>query len=171
MPGRLCVRQPWGFLFACVFTRALGLERRIPAPRLRGKWAHAAVGLGGAEVLTGGIDALAMATDDGSCGFRAMRIKRRDLGDQDIQIEMKYCGVCYSDLHIARGGLGSLAAYPMVPGHELAGVCVAVGSKVTKFAVGDKVGVGCFVDSCLTCSPCRNGEEQYCENGMTLTYR
>ena len=82
---------------------------------------------------------------------------------------MQYCGVCHSDLHIARNDLKG-AVYPCVPGHELAGIVVAVGSKVTKFAVDDHVGVGCFVDSCLECAMCKRGDEQYCVKGLTGTY-
>mmetsp|Transcript_6425 Transcript_6425/g.16463 ORF Transcript_6425/g.16463 Transcript_6425/m.16463 type:complete len:420 (+) Transcript_6425:67-1326(+) len=119
--------------------------------------------------MPSGIDAIAMACPDGKCNFRPIHFKRRSLGEYDVHVEMKYCGVCHSDVHFARNDLGN-ATYPMVPGHELAGICVAVGKKVTKFAVGDQVGVGCFVDSCLSCKQCDAGEEQYCEKGMTLTY-
>ena len=83
----------------------------------------------------------------------------------DVQIDMKYCGVCHSDLHNAAdhmSGVGRATTYPCVPGHELAGVCVAVGAEVTKVNVGDHVGVGCLVDACLDCKMCRMGEEQKC---------
>jgi uncharacterized zinc-type alcohol dehydrogenase-like protein len=95
--------------------------------------------------------------------------ERRDPGPDDVAIDVKFCGVCHSDLHIAHNDLGN-TRYPIVPGHEVAGVVSAVGANVTKFKVGDRVGVGCMVDSCRTCAPCREGEEQYCVPGMTQTY-
>jgi uncharacterized zinc-type alcohol dehydrogenase-like protein len=95
--------------------------------------------------------------------------ERRDPGPDDVAIDVKFCGVCHSDLHIATNDLGN-TRYPIVPGHEVAGVVSAVGANVTKFKVGDRVGVGCMVDSCRTCAPCREGEEQYCVPGMTQTY-
>ena len=80
-----------------------------------------------------GIPALAMATQDATCDFKPIEFERRDLGPNDVHIEMAFCGICHPDLHCARGDLGG--KYPCVPGHELAGVAVAVGSKVTKFQV------------------------------------
>ena len=97
------------------------------------------------------------------------RFDRRDPGPDDVAIEIKYCGVCHSDLHVAKNDLGG-TRYPIVPGHEIAGVVTAVGSNVTRFKAGDRVGVGCMVDSCRTCPSCREGEEQYCVPGMTQTY-
>ncbi|WP_245157775.1 NAD(P)-dependent alcohol dehydrogenase [Brevundimonas sp. A19_0] len=94
---------------------------------------------------------------------------RRDPGPDDVVIEIKYCGVCHSDLHVAKNDLGG-TRYPIVPGHEIAGVVTAVGSNVTRFSEGDRVGVGCMVDSCRTCAACQEGLEQYCEPGMTQTY-
>ena len=94
---------------------------------------------------------------------------RRDPGPDDVAIEIKYCGVCHSDLHIAQNDLGN-TRYPIVPGHEIAGVVTAVGTNVTRFKEGDRVGVGCMVDSCRQCQPCLAGEEQYCVPGMTQTY-
>ncbi|MEU9309342.1 NAD(P)-dependent alcohol dehydrogenase [Streptomyces sp. NPDC048256] len=96
-------------------------------------------------------------------------IERRDVGPHDILIEIKYCGICHSDIHHARSEWGE-QAYPIVPGHEIAGIVTEVGSEVTKYAVGDRVGVGCMVNSCRECEPCRKGEEQYCLKGNTLTY-
>ncbi len=94
---------------------------------------------------------------------------RRDPGPDDVAIEIKFAGVCHSDLHIVKNDLGN-TTYPIVPGHEIAGVVTAVGSGVSRFKVGDRVGVGCMVDSCRQCQPCREGEEQYCVPGMTQTY-
>ncbi|HOX71745.1 MAG: NAD(P)-dependent alcohol dehydrogenase [Dokdonella sp.] len=96
-------------------------------------------------------------------------IERRTPGPHEVQIEIRYCGVCHSDIHQARAEWGG-GIFPMVPGHEIVGHVGAVGSAVTRFKVGDSVGVGCFVDSCRECKPCRDGEEQYCQNGMTATY-
>jgi uncharacterized zinc-type alcohol dehydrogenase-like protein len=94
---------------------------------------------------------------------------RRDPGPNDVAIEIRYAGVCHSDLHVVKNDLGN-TRYPIVPGHEIAGVVTAVGSGVGRFKVGDRVGVGCMVDSCRQCGPCREGEEQYCVPGMTQTY-
>ncbi|MEV1249311.1 NAD(P)-dependent alcohol dehydrogenase [Nonomuraea sp. NPDC050022] len=97
------------------------------------------------------------------------RVERRDVGPRDVLIEIKYCGICHSDIHFVRGEWGT-APYPVAPGHEIAGIVAAVGPEVTQYAVGDRVGVGCMVDSCGECSSCRKGEEQYCLKGNTLTY-
>jgi uncharacterized zinc-type alcohol dehydrogenase-like protein len=96
-------------------------------------------------------------------------ITRRDLGPHDVLIDIQFAGICHSDIHTVRGEWGP-ATYPLVPGHEIAGIVAAVGSAVTKHAVGDRVGVGCMVDSCRVCANCRNGDEQYCLNGMNPTY-
>ena len=96
-------------------------------------------------------------------------IPRRKVGEHDILIEIKYAGICHSDIHQAQDGWGE-GIYPMVPGHEIAGVVVETGSGVTRHALGDRVGVGCFVDSCRTCEYCKQGLEQYCVEGMTGTY-
>ena len=95
--------------------------------------------------------------------------ERRDPGAHDVQITIKFCGICHSDIHQAHDGWGG-SIFPMVPGHEIAGVVARVGEGVTKFKVGDLVGVGCFVDSCRHCDYCKKGEEQYCANGLTQTY-
>ena len=95
--------------------------------------------------------------------------ERREPRDQDVVIDIHYCGVCHSDIHTARGEWGE-THYPCVPGHEIVGKVQAVGDKVTKFKIGDLVGVGCLVDSCRQCQSCADGLEQYCENGFTLTY-
>ncbi|WP_018179711.1 NAD(P)-dependent alcohol dehydrogenase [Jongsikchunia kroppenstedtii] len=96
-------------------------------------------------------------------------IERRPVGPNDVQIAIAYAGICHSDIHTARGEWGR-TNYPVVPGHEIAGTVTEVGSAVTKFAVGDRVGVGCMVDSCGGCEPCRMGEEQFCVQGNTGTY-
>ncbi|MBF9255661.1 NAD(P)-dependent alcohol dehydrogenase [Pontibacter sp. 172403-2] len=96
--------------------------------------------------------------------------ERRPVGDYDVLIEIKYSGICHSDIHTIKGHWGP-QKYPQVPGHEIAGVVSAVGNKVAKFKVGDRAGVGCMVDSCMECESCKNGEEQHCETtGMVGTY-
>jgi alcohol dehydrogenase (NADP+) len=96
-------------------------------------------------------------------------ITRRDPGPRDVAIEIKFAGICHSDIHTVRAEWGE-PNYPVVPGHEIAGIVTAVGPEVTKYQVGDRVGVGCFVDSCRECASCRAGLEQYCERGMIGTY-
>ncbi|WP_405543691.1 NAD(P)-dependent alcohol dehydrogenase [Streptomyces phaeochromogenes] len=96
-------------------------------------------------------------------------IERRPVGEHDVLIEIKFAGICHSDIHQAREGWGE-AIFPMVPGHEIAGIVTEVGAGVTKFAVGDRVGVGCMVDSCRECENCEAGLEQYCTRGNVGTY-
>jgi alcohol dehydrogenase (NADP+) len=96
-------------------------------------------------------------------------ITRRNPGPHDVAIEIKFAGICHSDIHTVKAEWGQ-PNYPVVPGHEIAGVVTAVGSAVTRHKVGDHVGVGCFVDSCRECSSCLAGLEQYCKRGMTTTY-
>jgi uncharacterized zinc-type alcohol dehydrogenase-like protein len=97
-------------------------------------------------------------------------ITRRPVGPHDVAFDIHFAGICHSDIHTVRGEWGKVG-YPMVPGHEIAGIVTAVGAEVTKHQVGDRVGVGCFVDSCRECAACRSGEEQYCTNpGMVGTY-
>jgi uncharacterized zinc-type alcohol dehydrogenase-like protein len=95
--------------------------------------------------------------------------ERRDPGPVDVQIDIVYCGVCHSDLHTARSEWPG-TRYPCVPGHEIVGRVARVGGQVSKFRTGDLVGVGCLVDSCRVCASCKEGLEQYCENGFTGTY-
>lgn len=95
--------------------------------------------------------------------------ERRDPKDHDVVIDIKYCGICHSDIHQVKSEWGH-SIYPMVPGHEIAGVVRNVGSKVSKYKVGDRVGVGCFVDSCRTCANCKNDLDNYCLEGHTVTY-
>ena len=98
-----------------------------------------------------------------------MVIERRQPGERDVEIDIAFCGVCHSDLHTVRSEwAGTL--YPCVPGHEIVGHVRATGSGVTRFRVGDVVGVGCLVDSCRRCDSCAEGLEQYCQHGFTLTY-
>lgn len=99
-----------------------------------------------------------------------MTIDRRDVGPNDVSIDIMFCGICHSDIHQARNEWGGGSLYPMVPGHEILGRVADVGGSVTKFKKGDLVGVGCFVDSCRTCESCKEGVEQYCEVGMVPTY-
>jgi alcohol dehydrogenase (NADP+) len=97
-------------------------------------------------------------------------INRRDVGPHDVAFDIKFAGICHSDIHTVKGEWGE-PNYPVVPGHEIAGVVTAVGSEVTKYKVGDRVGVGCFVDSCRECDSCKAGLEQYCTGtGMIGTY-
>ena len=95
--------------------------------------------------------------------------ERRDVGDRDVLIEITHCGICHSDIHQARNEWG-ISLFPMVPGHEIIGRVARVGTRVTAFKVGDRAGVGCFVDSCRTCAACREGLEQYCDGGTLWTY-
>ena len=97
------------------------------------------------------------------------RIERRAPGAHEVQIDIKYCGVCHSDIHQVRDEWGG-SVFPMVPGHEIVGVVSQVGSQAGKWKVGDVVGVGCFVDSCRHCEACKEGEEQFCSEGMSATY-
>jgi uncharacterized zinc-type alcohol dehydrogenase-like protein len=101
--------------------------------------------------------------------LEAMDIQRRAPGARDVQVEIKYCGVCHSDLHTVRSEWGG-TKYPCVPGHEIVGHVTAVGGDVKNFKVGDTVGIGCLVGSCQHCASCAEGLEQYCENGFVGTY-
>ncbi len=111
----------------------------------------------------------AYATQSATTPLAPFEISRRTPGSDEVQIEILYCGVCHSDLHTARNEWGG-TIYPCVPGHEIVGRVTAIGASVKNFKPGDLAGVGCMVDSCGRCSSCREGEEQYCENGFTLTY-
>ncbi|WP_166966612.1 NAD(P)-dependent alcohol dehydrogenase [Yeosuana marina] len=105
------------------------------------------------------------ATDD----LKPLNIERREVGKDDVKIDITYCGVCHSDIHTVRNDWkGSI--YPVVPGHEIIGRVVEVGKGVSNYKVGDLVGVGCLVDSCHTCASCQQDLEQFCENGATFTY-
>lgn len=95
--------------------------------------------------------------------------ERRAVGTKDVLIDILYCGVCHSDIHQARDEWGG-STFPMVPGHEIVGRVLEIGSQVTRHKTGDLVGVGCMVDSCRTCTPCQHGQEQYCQSGFSGTY-
>jgi len=96
-------------------------------------------------------------------------IERRRPGPNDVLIEILYCGVCHTDIHLARNEWGG-SIFPMVPGHEIVGTVVELGERVRDWRLGDTVGVGCFIDSCRQCEACKAGEEQYCRQGMNFTY-
>jgi uncharacterized zinc-type alcohol dehydrogenase-like protein len=112
-------------------------------------------------------------------GFAALKPKehlvpysfeRREPKEHDVVIDIKFCGVCHSDIHMTRDEWGFGSPFPMVPGHEIAGVVRKVGTKVAKYKVGDRVGVGCMVDSCRECAHCKQELENYCIPGNTMTY-
>jgi uncharacterized zinc-type alcohol dehydrogenase-like protein len=111
----------------------------------------------------------AYATPAAKAPFERTTIQRRDLGPHDVLIKIAYAGICHSDIHTAREEWGE-AIFPLVPGHEIAGVVEEIGSGVDKYSVGDRVGVGCMVDSCRECENCLAGEEQYCLKGNIGTY-
>lgn len=101
--------------------------------------------------------------------FQKTTIKRRDVGPKDVSVEIKYAGICHSDIHTARQEWGKIK-YPIVPGHEIAGIVTEIGPEVTAHKVGDRVGVGCMVNSCMECANCKKGLEQFCLKGMVGTY-
>jgi uncharacterized zinc-type alcohol dehydrogenase-like protein len=109
------------------------------------------------------------ATDGPFRSFRPFDFERRDPGSQDVLIRVRYCGICHSDIHQAREEWGQ-ALFPMVPGHEVIGEVVSTGASVRKFQPGDVVGVGCFVDSCRTCTNCTRGLEQFCSGHLSFSY-
>ncbi|WP_442580415.1 NAD(P)-dependent alcohol dehydrogenase [Mesorhizobium sp. ASY16-5R] len=109
------------------------------------------------------------AATDASLPLARYEFNRRDLRDNDVAMEVLYCGVCHTDLHQARNDWG-WSMYPVVPGHEIVGRVTRIGNKVTRYRVGDHVAVGCMVDSCQHCDQCRKGEEQLCREGNTQTY-
>jgi alcohol dehydrogenase (NADP+) len=111
----------------------------------------------------------AYGTKAADAPLHSINIDRREPRTNDVVIEILYCGVCHSDLHTARNDWKG-TSYPVVPGHEIIGRIIEVGSAVSRFKVGDNVGVGCMVDSCQHCASCEKGDEQYCENGATFTY-
>lgn len=111
----------------------------------------------------------ARAVFESTGSFKPTTIERREVGPRDVLIDIKFAGICHSDIHTARGDWGEIE-YPLVPGHEIAGIIAEVGSEVTQYKPGDRVGVGCMVNSCGECTNCLKGLEQYCQNGMIGTY-
>ena len=111
----------------------------------------------------------AYATPAAKAPFEKITIERRDLGPHDVLIKVAFAGICHSDIHTGREEWGD-AIFPLVPGHEIAGTVEEIGSDVGKYSVGDRVGVGCMVDSCRECENCLAGEEQYCLKGNVGTY-
>jgi alcohol dehydrogenase (NADP+) len=116
-------------------------------------------------------DVTAYAVSSPTAPFEKVRISRREPGPHEVLFDIRFAGICHSDIHTAREEWGE-ATFPLVPGHEIAGVVREIGSEVTKFRPGDRVGVGCFVDSCRECPECLAGEEQYCTTpgGTVWTY-
>lgn len=115
------------------------------------------------------LEALGYAAPAAKAPLSPFKFQRREPHDNDIVIDIKFCGVCHSDIHQVRNEWGG-SAFPMVPGHEIIGIVSQVGAKATKYKVGDRVGVGCFVDSCRTCACCKKGLEQFCSSGASFTY-
>lgn len=109
------------------------------------------------------------AAHNSTSGLAPFQFTRRDLRSTDVGFEILYAGICHSDIHQVREEWGP-SLYPMVPGHEIVGVVTGTGNEVTKFKVGDRIGVGVFIDSCKKCRNCKDGLEQYCAEGMTGTY-
>ncbi|KAG2319105.1 hypothetical protein Bca4012_054641 [Brassica carinata] len=115
-----------------------------------------------------GKEAFGLAAKDNSGVLSPFRFSRRETGEKDVRFKVLFCGICHSDLHMIKNEWG-ISTYPLVPGHEIVGVVTEVGSKVTKFKTGDKVGVGCMVGSCGSCDSCTEGLENYCPK-MIQTY-
>ena len=115
------------------------------------------------------IETRGYATNGPEAVFVPFNFQRRDLGANDILIDIQFCGICHSDIHQAKGEWGN-STFPMVPGHEIVGRVSRIGDDVSKFSVGDIAGVGCFVDSCRTCSSCEAGYEQFCKVHCAATY-
>ncbi len=116
------------------------------------------------------IQAKARAVSSPNGTYQATTVTRRDVGEHDVLIEIKYAGICHSDIHTVRQEWSDDVVYPITPGHEIAGIVSEVGSGVTTYKAGDRVGVGCLVDSCGTCEYCLRGDEQFCSNGSVGTY-
>jgi alcohol dehydrogenase (NADP+) len=121
------------------------------------------------EVAPRALPTRAYAAQSSTSGLAPFQFERRVPGPHDVLIEIQYCGVCHTDIHFVRNDWG-ISIYPMVPGHEIVGKVRAVGSQVQRHQPGDTVGVGCLVDSCRGCDQCNRGLQQYCSNGMVLTY-
>lgn len=110
-----------------------------------------------------------LVVHDSKTPLEPYEFERRELRPNDVGLDIAYAGVCHSDIHQAREEWGP-SLYPMVPGHEIVGTVREIGSQVTKFSIGQRIGIGVFIDSCRTCSACLSGLQQYCENGNTSTY-
>lgn len=115
------------------------------------------------------IQTVGYAAFDATSDLKPYTFERRNVGEQDVQIDIRYCGVCHTDLHSVRNDWNN-ATYPLVPGHEIVGTVKSIGTKVKKYKVGDTVGVGCIVNSCGHCVSCEQDCEQYCTKGFTGTY-
>lgn len=115
------------------------------------------------------IQAKGMVVPSAKAPLTPFSFERREAKENDVVIDIKYCGICHSDIHQARDEWGG-SMFPMVPGHEIAGIVRSVGSKVSKYKAGDHVGVGCMIDSCRHCQHCEQDLEQYCSEGATYTY-
>lgn len=109
------------------------------------------------------------ATHDANAEFAPFEFERRDVGSNDILIDIEWAGICHSDIHQAKNEWSN-ATYPMVPGHEIVGRVTEIGSSVSKFKIGDVAGIGCFIDSCRECQPCKMDVEQFCLKGSAATY-
>lgn len=116
------------------------------------------------------IQVLGYAAQQAKAPLGPYPFERRDPAYNDVIIDIQHCGICHTDIHQVNNEWGGRSSYPMVPGHEITGIITQVGAKVTRYKVGDRVGVGCFVNSCRKCGPCLKGLEQYCIEGPTLTY-
>lgn len=110
-----------------------------------------------------------LAAQSSTSSLEPFEFERRELRPNDVALDIAYAGICHSDIHQVREEWGP-SIFPMVPGHEIAGTVTAIGSALSKFKVGDRIGIGVFIDSCRTCASCKKGLEQYCENGNTGTY-
>ena len=119
-----------------------------------------------------GIATRGYATNNNEAKFGPFDFVRREVGANDVRLDILYCGICHSDIHQAKNEWADTmpAMYPMVPGHEIVGRVSRVGSEVSKFKEGELAGIGCFVDSCRQCEPCTHGQEQFCIKGCAMTY-
>ena len=111
----------------------------------------------------------ALSTASASAAFETATLERREVSGDDVRIDISFAGICHSDIHTVREEWGT-ASFPLTPGHEIVGTVAEIGPDVTKYQIGDTVGVGCFVNSCGTCAACKDGEEQFCAEGVVPTY-
>ncbi len=111
----------------------------------------------------------ALSAPEASAAFETTTLERREVSGDDIRIDISFAGICHSDIHTVREEWGT-ASFPLTPGHEIVGTVAEIGPEVTRFKVGDTVGVGCFVNSCGKCAACKDGEEQFCAEGVVQTY-